>query len=53
LLARAAIKPAPKDFDCEPIRIDDLPVYNWRQARRRHRNVGRHRRHRLRLAASE
>ncbi len=28
MLARAAIKLAPKDFDCELIRIDDLPVYN-------------------------
>jgi chromate reductase, NAD(P)H dehydrogenase (quinone) len=28
MLARAVIKLAPKDFDCELIRIDDLPVYN-------------------------
>ena len=28
MLARAVIKLAPADFDCELIRIDDLPVYN-------------------------
>jgi chromate reductase, NAD(P)H dehydrogenase (quinone) len=28
MLARAVIKLMPKDFDCETIRIDDLPVYN-------------------------
>ena len=27
-LARAVIKLMPKDFDCQTIRIDDLPVYN-------------------------
>ena len=27
-LAKALVKLAPADFECELIRIDDLPVYN-------------------------
>ena len=27
-LAKALIKLAPKDFECELVRIDDLPVFN-------------------------